>query len=193
MMTIKKRIILSLVLVTIMLSCQSNKSQDNNETTAQTETISNEDFEKQIVVQLESKSESGASGTVTFTQKDGVVYMVLKGKGFTPGQHAIHLHEKADCSSCDGKSSGGHWNPTSEDHGKWGTPPYHKGDIGNITADSEGNVLFTFQTDEWCLDCKDETKNIIGKAVIIHDGIDDFVTQPTGNAGKRICCGAILE
>ena len=59
--------------------------------------------------------------------------------GLEPGTHAIHIHEKADCSAEDGTSAGGHWNPTFEDHGKWGDAEgYHKGDIGNFEADSNG-------------------------------------------------------
>ena len=60
----------------------------------------------------------------------------------SPGMHAIHLHEKADCSSPDGKSAGGHWNPTFSKHGKWGDENgYHKGDIGNFEVDENGNGL----------------------------------------------------
>ena len=49
------------------------------------------------------------------------------------------------------------------------------------------------QTDEWCLGCVDENKNILGKAIIVHEGIDDFTTQPTGDAGGRISCGGIIK
>jgi Cu-Zn family superoxide dismutase len=34
-------------------------------------------------------------------------------------------------------------------------------------------------------------KNILGKAIIVHGGVDDFTTQPTGNAGSRIGCGVV--
>ena len=82
--------------------------------------------------------------------------------GLSKGTHAIHIHEKADCSSEDGKSSGGHWNPTFENHGAWGGESgYHRGDIGNFQADADGNGSITFSTDQWCLGCDDETKNII--------------------------------
>jgi Cu-Zn family superoxide dismutase len=108
--------------------------------------------------------------------------------------HAIHLHEKADCSSEDGKSTGGHWNPTFEQHGSWGSDQgYHRGDIGNFSVDENGNATVEFETDLWCLTCDDETKNIKGKAVIVHQGEDDLISQPSGAAGSRIICGAIIE
>jgi Cu-Zn family superoxide dismutase len=54
--------------------------------------------------------------------------------GLKPGVHAIHIHEKSDCSAADG-SSAGDIEPTFKNHGKWGVGQYHKGDIGNFTAD----------------------------------------------------------
>ncbi|MGZ0017774.1 superoxide dismutase family protein [Yeosuana sp. AK3] len=147
-----------------------------------------------IKFSLEPKSDSKVSGTVTFTQENGQVTMVAEMEGLTEGTHAIHIHEKADCSSPDGKSTGGHWNPTAQPHGKWGTTEgYHKGDIGNFTADASGKGSITFTTDQWCIGCGDEAKDILGKAVIVHAGTDDFTTQPTGDAGGRISCAGIIK
>ena len=110
------------------------------------------------------------------------------------GPHAIHIHEKADCTSADGKSSGGHWNPTFQPHGEWGSDKgYHRGDIGNFSADTNGNGNVSFSTDLWCLGCKNETKNILGKAIIVHQGEDDLVSQPSGAAGSRISCAGIIQ
>jgi len=65
-----------------------------------------------VVVELESKNSSNVIGNAVFTEFDNIVTMVADIKNLKPGQHAIHLHEKSDCSSDDGKSTGGHWNPT---------------------------------------------------------------------------------
>jgi Cu-Zn family superoxide dismutase len=149
---------------------------------------------KKLKVTLEAKSGSNVTGSAVFTQENGVVTMIAVLGGLTEGTHAMHLHEKADCSSSDGKSSGGHWNPTAQPHGQWGSPDgFHKGDIGNIVADAKGNVTKTFSTDEWCIGCGDAEKDIIGKAIIIHEGTDDYKTQPTGNAGGRVSCGGIIQ
>jgi Cu-Zn family superoxide dismutase len=149
---------------------------------------------KTLKFALEPKSDSNVKGEVSFTEENGTVGMKATLSGLTPGEHAIHIHEKADCSSADGKSTGGHWNPTFAPHGKWGASEgYHKGDIGNFTADAEGNATVEFSTDEWCLGCGDETKDLIGKGVIVHQGVDDFITQPTGDAGGRVSCAGIIE
>jgi Cu-Zn family superoxide dismutase len=149
---------------------------------------------KTLKFSLEPKSDSNVEGEVSFTEEDGIVAMKATLSGLTPGEHAIHIHEKADCSAADGTSTGGHWNPTFSTHGKWGSAEgYHRGDIGNFTADAEGNATVEFSTDEWCLGCGDETKNLIGKGVIVHQGVDDYVTQPTGDAGGRVSCAGIIE
>lgn len=147
-----------------------------------------------IKINVHSKSGSTVSGTINFKQKDGEVYMVAELAGLKPGKHAIHIHEKADCSSEDGKSAGGHWNPTNEKHGKWdATTGYHRGDIGNFIANEDGEGTVKFSTDEWCLGCGDKDRDIIGKSVVIHEGADDFTSQPSGDAGKRVACGGIAQ
>ena len=106
----------------------------------------------------------------------------------------MHLHEFSDCSSPDGKSTGGHWNPTFENHGARGNDTgFHRGDIGNFEADENGEATISFETDLWCINCDDETKNIVGKAVIVHQGQDDFVSQPSGAAGSRVSCAGLIQ
>ncbi|MXV37903.1 superoxide dismutase family protein [Flavobacteriaceae bacterium Ap0902] len=136
-------------------------------------------------------SDSNLSGTATLTQNGEEVTLDVNLSGLTPGPHAIHIHEKGDCSAPDASSAGGHWNPTGEEHGKFNVEGFHMGDIGNLEADEDGNATLTFTTDKWCLDCDDESENLVGRSIIIHEGEDDFTTQPTGNAGGRIGCVVI--
>ncbi|WP_210148477.1 superoxide dismutase family protein [Chryseobacterium scophthalmum] len=134
------------------------------------------------------KSGTETGGTAKFTQNGNEVVMDLEVTNLTPGIHAVHIHEKGDCSAPDATSAGGHWNPGKNAHGKWGSEHFHMGDIGNLEAGTDGKAKLTFKTDKWCLDCVDESKNIIGKGIIIHADKDDFMTQPTGNAGGRVGC-----
>lgn len=172
-----KKIISSIVLIVIVFfGCKS---------------LSNDD--KKLSITFEPKSGSNVSGTATFIEKNGVVIFEAKISGLTPGIHAIHIHEKSDCSAADGSSAGGHWNPTFKNHGKWGAGQYHKGDIGNFTADAKGNGYITLTTDEWNIGSGDPTKDILGKGLIVHQGADDFTSQPSGNAGGRVACSAIIK
>jgi len=181
-----------MVLTIACKNTQKEPDQKAEETTTKKEEVASNI--KVIKFALEPKSDSNVSGTVTFTEENGFVTMFAEMEGLTEGVHAIHIHEKADCSSPDGKSTGGHWNPTAQPHGKWdAVEGYHKGDIGNFTADASGKGSVTFTTDQWCIGCGDETKDILGKAVIVHAGTDDYITQPTGDAGGRVSCAGIIQ
>lgn len=147
--------------------------------------------EKFAEATINAKSGSSVNGTVSFTEVDGKVMMKATLKGLTLGKHAIHIHEKGDCSSDDGKSAGGHWNPTQDNHGKWMHGAFHSGDIGNLEADENGNATIEKESDFWCIGCEDDTKNIVGHAIIVHAGTDDFTSQPSGAAGARVGCGEI--
>ena len=196
----KLGILLTATAIFAFVSCKNEKKDTDNlegmDDTVQVDNATNQsDMQpKTILVTMESKSGSTATGEISFTEENGMVKMDAKFKGLKPGMHAIHLHEKADCSADDATSAGGHWNPTHQKHGKWDeSDGYHKGDIGNLVADADGNASISMQTDKWCIGCDDENKNIVGKAVIVHDGVDDFVSQPTGDAGGRVACGGIIE
>ncbi|HEX9827383.1 MAG TPA: superoxide dismutase family protein [Flavobacteriaceae bacterium] len=191
---------LSLVIISIMLcfaiSCKENKKEAETESEMNMEEMAPEQTNetKEVVVKMEPKSDSNVSGNVFFKEANGLVTVTMVVNGLTEGTHAIHIHEKADCSAADGTSSGGHWNPTAQPHGKWGSPEgYHKGDIGNMEVGADGKGTMTMSTNEWCIDCGDPNKDVLGKAIIMHDGTDDFVTQPTGNAGGRVSCGGIIQ
>ena len=142
------------------------------------------------VATLEPRSDSTVKGKVVFTQHGDKVTMKVLVNGLTPGTHAIHLHEKGDCSAPDATSAGGHWNPSSENHGKWGHTPFHHGDIGNLVADDKGKAEFSVESELWTIG-DGKPSDVVGHAVIVHAKEDDFTTQPTGNAGGRVACGVI--
>ncbi|NAW51584.1 superoxide dismutase family protein [Elizabethkingia argentiflava] len=143
---------------------------------------------KEVNYVILPKSDTSTGGKVSFKQKGNTVMMDIAVTGLTPGEHAVHIHDKADCSAADATSTGGHWNPAGNDHGKWESEHFHMGDIGNLTADVQGNADLSFKTDKWCIGCNDVSKNILNHGLIIHSGADDFHTQPTGNAGGRVGC-----
>lgn len=192
-----KHLKLTLLAFTIIFATSCKETKKDVEEVVETEVeeiVTEEMTEKKLSITLSPKSDSNVEGTINFTEKDGKVIMVGTITGLEEGKHAIHIHEKADCSSADGKSSGGHWNPTAEPHGAWGDEAgYHKGDIGNFMTNADGRATITKTTDEWCIGCGDATKDILGKAVIVHVGVDDLKSQPSGAAGARVGCAGIIE
>jgi len=137
-------------------------------------------------------ADTSVTGTVKFdSESDGKVKMTLEltvpakaGKSV-----AVHIHEHGDCGDT-AKMAHGHWNPTNAQHGKWGSASFHSGDIGNVKLDSKGKGTMTLTTDLWTLGGAND-KNIIGRSIIVHGGVDDYKTQPSGNSGARIGCGVI--
>lgn len=186
---------LSIILFAIAISFTSCKKEKKATKTVESEVTETAVVApKKVKIALSAKSDSNVTGNVVFKEADGQVSMTAIISGLSAGQHAIHIHASSDCSSPDGKSAGGHWNPTAQPHGEWGAETgYHKGDIGNFTADENGNGTISFTTDEWCIGCGDDTKDILGKGVIVHAGIDDFTSQPSGAAGARVSCAGIIQ
>jgi Cu-Zn family superoxide dismutase len=140
---------------------------------------------------IEAKSGSAIKGTYEITQKGKEVKLVVKVTGAPEGEHAVHVHENGDCSDPDGKKAGGHWNPGNEAHGQWGKEHHHMGDVGNMKVGKDGKGEITLTTDKWTLNAGDPKTDVNGHAIIVHEKVDDFTTQPTGNAGNRIGCGVL--
>ena len=143
------------------------------------------------VANLEPTQGNSASGTVTFVQAGDKVVVTARVTGLAPGSHGFHVHEKGDCTSPDGNSAGGHFNPHGKVHGNPSTPDHHAGDMPMLVADSNGVASLTAELDT--VSVGGSVADVIGKSVIVHKDPDDFATQPTGNSGARVACGVIRK
>ncbi len=142
-------------------------------------------------VNLASASGSLVSGRLVVTPMADGVHLRGDIGGLTPNSaHAIHIHEKGDCSAVDATSAGGHFNPSAEPHGKLGTATHHAGDMNNIIADAQGVAHVDAHASGPVLG-GGAANDAIGKAVIVHASKDDYTSQPAGNAGARVACGVI--
>lgn len=144
---------------------------------------------KHATATIAAASGSSVSGTIELVEVAGGVTLTAKLAGLTPGEHGFHIHEKGDCSAPDATSAGGHWNPEKHAHGAPDAAEHHMGDAGNLTAGADGTVDQTITLHGASLG--DGEDSAIGKGFIIHEKVDDFTTQPTGNAGARVGCGVI--
>jgi Cu-Zn family superoxide dismutase len=169
--------------------CAGDQSHDADSTHASAEATEPAQG-TEAVAHIEPTEGNTVTGTATFRAAGGSVTMELVVENAPPGEHAFHLHQIGDCSAPDGSSAGGHWNPTGEDHGAWGTAPFHLGDVGNLEVGEDGRGTIRLTTDLWSVRTGADN-DVVGRAVIVHAGVDDFTTQPTGAAGGRIGCGVI--
>ena len=138
---------------------------------------------------LQSRSNSTVTGLVTFTQTGTEMKVHIEVKGATAGNHAVHIHEKGDCSAADASSAGSHFNPEAKAHGDMTMPMHHPGDFGNLTVGSEGTGVKDLTTTGITFTAG-QLLTITNLSVIVHEKPDDF-SQPTGNAGGRQACGVI--
>jgi len=139
---------------------------------------------------LQPTKGSKTAGKVTFTQSGDKVRVAGEVTGLRPGQeHGFHIHEAGDCSSGDGMSAKGHFNPMKRPHGQPGSSDRHAGDMPSLKADANGNAKVDATLD--IITVSPGAASVVGKGLIVHAQPDDYKTQPTGNAGARLACAVI--
>jgi Cu-Zn family superoxide dismutase len=133
---------------------------------------------------------NNVTGTVTFMPTNDGVKVAINLNGFAPNStHGFHIHEKGDLSDPALMSAGGHFNPEGHKHGGPQSAMAHAGDLGNVTADANGNVNTEMTVRGLTLD--NGRTGIVGRSVLVHGGADDLKTDPAGNSGPRIAGGVI--
>lgn len=131
-----------------------------------------------------------AAGTADFYQVGGKVRVVANVSGLTPGrEHGFHVHDAGDCSSGDGMSAKGHFNPQGKPHGHPQSSERHAGDMPALRADASGNAKLDTELD--IMTVTPGPASVVGRGLIVHADPDDYTTQPTGNAGARLACAVI--
>jgi superoxide dismutase, Cu-Zn family len=139
---------------------------------------------------LQSTKGNKAFGEATFEQVGDKVRVIVFAQNLKPGQeHGFHVHEAGDCSSGDGMSAKGHFNPGGKPHGAPSSAERHAGDLPSLKAGSNGRARLDVTVDGITL--QPGPNSIVGRGLIIHADPDDYKTQPTGNAGARLACGVI--
>jgi superoxide dismutase, Cu-Zn family len=168
-----KRAIAISAVAALLAACQSTPDAPPRATAALQPTKGNKTF-----------------GEATFEQAGDKVRVVVFAQGLRPdAEHGFHIHEAGDCSSGDGMSAKGHFNPHGKPHGDPKSAERHAGDLPSLKAGKDGRAKLDVTVD--AISLGQGPANIIGRGLIIHADPDDYKTQPTGNAGARLACGVI--
>jgi superoxide dismutase, Cu-Zn family len=147
---------------------------------------------ERAVANLAPTTGNNASGTVNFVQSGDKVLVRGEVRGLKPNaEHGFHVHEKGDCSSGDGTSAGGHFNPTGTPHGNHDQGEHHTGDLPILKANASGVATLNFESRS--IRVGSGTTDVVGKGLIVHRDPDDYKTQPTGNSGPRVACAVIVK
>ena len=114
-----------------------------------------------------------------------------KPEGISPGTHAIHIHNIGKCEP-PFKSAGDHFDPINKKHGFFNKDGKHIGDLPNIHVPENAPLIVEFLVPQLSLGGgKYSVFDSDGSALVIHQGADDYMTDPAGNAGDRVACGVI--
>lgn len=129
-------------------------------------------------------------GMATATEGPDGITVTVEARGVPAGTRAFHVHTAGRCEGPAFESAGDHWNPTDREHGRDNPRGAHLGDMPNLTiaADGTGSGTATI-AGATIAGATNPLLDADGAAVIIHEGEDDYRTDPTGNAGGRIACG----
>ena len=129
----------------------------------------------------------GLHGTVRFYPALGGTLVAAEIHGLPAkmpsGVFAFHIH---DGKACRGNAedpfaaAGSHFNPAGREH------PYHAGDLPPLFSNN-GFAFLAVYTGRFT------PEDVVGRTVILHGGVEDFTSQPAGNAGKKIACGEIRK
>lgn len=156
----------------------------------------------QVTISPTSADGSDVRGTITFTDTDGSDAVRVTGTitGLTPGDHGFHLHRDPTCDDADSDDDGAlepagaagpHWDPLGTNNHAGPDTPFderHAGDMGNITAGSDGTARVDLVADGLSVDGQ---YSVRGHALMVHSDRDDLETDPGGNSGTRVGCGVV--
>jgi Cu-Zn family superoxide dismutase len=132
-------------------------------------------------------------GMASFVETDNGVRVRLEVKGLSAGLHAVHIHAVGKCDAPAFTSAGGHFNPAQKKHGYKSPEGAHAGDLPNMLVAKDGSGRFEVLTDAVTLAAGPASIfDADGSAVVVHAGVDDHASDPTGNAGDRAACGVIV-
>jgi Cu-Zn family superoxide dismutase len=169
-----RKLILAGAAVALLGACQSNPADEPARATAA----------------LQPTKGNKAFGEATFEQAGDKVRVIVFAQGLKPdAEHGFHIHEAGDCSSGDGMSAKGHFNPHAKPHGNPSSGERHAGDLPSLKADKSGRAKIDVTVGAIAIGSG--AGDIVGRGLIIHADPDDYKTQPTGNAGARLACGVI--
>jgi len=133
-------------------------------------------------------------GTVTLRDTPAGVLLKVDLTGVPPGGHAFHIHTTGQCEAPMFTSAGGHFAPGGTHHGFLTPTGPHAGDLPNVFVAADGKLSFEAIAKDVTLAAGPRSLfDADGSAVVLHATVDDYSTDPAGNAGARLACGVITK
>ncbi|MWV28761.1 superoxide dismutase family protein [Aurantiacibacter rhizosphaerae] len=141
---------------------------------------------------LMDRSGNNVGSAMLYSEGDEVTVSVSL-QGMPAGTHAVHLHTTGDCSATDFTSAGGHLNPMGNEHGTLNPQGAHLGDLPNAEVSSAGVGTISTTLRGTRATVLTEIFDADGTALVVHEGADDYRSDPAGDAGSRVACGVFSQ
>lgn len=173
-----------------MILAGCNSGADNDAPAPAPETVETEAGAGELPMMARAmlKTADGKdAGMVSATEREDGIQIEVSATGMPAGEHGIHVHMTGTCEGPKFESAGGHWNPTGAKHGLSNPQGQHHGDMPNLVVASDGSAKMDYAIRGARLT---EMLDADGAALVIHAKADDQMTDPSGNSGDRLACGA---
>lgn len=129
------------------------------------------------------------AGVATISKRSDGIFLSLSAEAPAAGTFGMHLHAVGKCQGPEFATAGPHWNPTMKQHGRDNPMGAHNGDLPNVVAGADNKLVLEQRLDDIILEGPGGLLDTDGAALVIHEKADDYLTDPSGNSGKRIICG----
>jgi superoxide dismutase, Cu-Zn family len=136
-----------------------------------------------------ARADGSWAGVVTISKRSDGIFLSLSADAQMAGTFGMHLHTVGKCQAPDFTSAGAHWNPGMKQHGRDNPMGAHGGDLPNVVAGADKKLTLEYKLPDIILEGEGGLLDADGAALIIHEKADDYMTDPSGNSGKRIICG----
>jgi Cu-Zn family superoxide dismutase len=170
------RKLLPILVIPVIASCSTMQ-------TANTKAIS------EVITADLSRADGAWAGVATISKRRDGIFLSLSGEAPAPGAYGMHIHSVGKCQGPDFNSAGPHWNPGMKQHGRDNPMGAHGGDLPNVVAGPDKKLTLEYKLPDIILEGEGGVLDADGAALVIHEKPDDYLTDPTGNSGKRISCG----
>ncbi len=131
-----------------------------------------------VGARLAARGGSAVTGLILFRRREGGLTMVVQIQEVViPGPYRVAIHTTGNCSSPNAFSAGPPWAP------RGGVPQVYLGEATNT-----GILMMTASLDGVAIDGPD---GILGKAIVVHQGLAGPLDAQPGVPNNRLACGVI--